>query len=1053
MGNASVFISYAHKDNESSDPDKRWLDRLLEYLHPLKLQNQVIIWSDKHIELGDNWREQIQISLEHARAAVLMISPSFMASEFIRNNELPVLLKNAKDRGVVIIPLILRRSLFQEVTFKYPDPVDGPEDLSLSSLQAANSPTQPLNALSESEQDRVLLYVAQRILQIVQSPSARRDSGKYANGKASLRRLAYEIADRREFGMHFNIFLGSACFLGSGDDTSKRFLEAVAGTDDYSQFCQAMKALSEDERNSKLRAPLLEAEIPSGYLALARLIDAGWFRCILTTNVDTFLERALAQVDIPSSSIRTLVVGETSLANILGSLAEPSLGVTVLKLCGDAQSSKFVLSGDEALKPNGALEKTLGNLFRRDTLIVGHGPGDPDLQRYINRKGDSIWVAGTKVNLNRELLVLLQERKSENNVIDGKPGAFDSLFGELDKLLSNALLSAQLAGGQDEDFLTIRKSAPSAENASDRLRKVKLLQLQQDLEQVHQVVDNLSASDPNRDMLQYQHSYERLRQEIDALSHAGEGTILGGFKIGERLGQGGVGSVYRAVHIMNNLIAAVKVMARDRSQDPTWRSRFFRGAKIMATLNHPNITRILDVGGIVGPWCYYSMELVDGPNLDVLLEAGTLAIEQKWAIAKNILEAMAYAHRGNEKSPIVHRDLKPSNVLINANGIAKITDFDMAFFDDPTVLTRTSIIAFGQTFYLAPELEIAPTIYAQRDPRADVFALGRILLRLFASIPPIGRLADHYLSHPDIFRFVLSSNVPSSAINTLSSLLQKATSFEPDNRFADAYEMLETFNRVEEAATVSQIDFRESLKIEFAEIAHGKFLMGSPDHEAEREDTEMLHEVEITSDFLLSKTPITQSMWSAVWGEAPPAQGEEHIPVEKASWYDAIGFCNALSVSLSLPVCYRIENEGILWDREADGFRLPTEAEWEYACRANSRSKYYLGDTEEHLSSSAWYHANCHRGPMPVAQKQPNGWGLCDMLGNVWEWCWDWFAPYSREDELNPIGPAKGISRTLRGGSWRRSAYHCRCAFRYESDPFNRGRSLGFRVARTIKRK
>jgi hypothetical protein len=162
-----VFVCYAHTDNESPDPSKCWLDRLLEQLAPLAIQDQVCAWSDIDIETGQNWHDQIQQTLENTKAAVLLVSPAFLASTYIRNSELPVLLKNAKDRGLVILPVIIRHCLFKETTFKYPDPVNGLEKLSLATLQSANSPTTPLNSLSEHEQDRVLLEVAQNLLAIL----------------------------------------------------------------------------------------------------------------------------------------------------------------------------------------------------------------------------------------------------------------------------------------------------------------------------------------------------------------------------------------------------------------------------------------------------------------------------------------------------------------------------------------------------------------------------------------------------------------------------------------------------------------------------------------------------------------------------------------------------------------------------------------------------------------------------------------------------------------------------------------------------------------------
>jgi TIR domain len=163
-----IFVCYAHKDNESAESSSRWLNRLLEQLEPLNIQGQVKAWSDKDIEMGSDWHESIQATLQHAKAAVLLVSPAFLASKYIRNSELPILLKNAKDRGVKILPIILRHCLYEETKFKYPDPFNGPEELSLSSLQSANPPSKPLNKMEEYEQDETLLSVAKRLLRVIE---------------------------------------------------------------------------------------------------------------------------------------------------------------------------------------------------------------------------------------------------------------------------------------------------------------------------------------------------------------------------------------------------------------------------------------------------------------------------------------------------------------------------------------------------------------------------------------------------------------------------------------------------------------------------------------------------------------------------------------------------------------------------------------------------------------------------------------------------------------------------------------------------------------------
>ena len=163
-----VFVCYAQKDNESTDPKNRWLDRLLEHLAPLGMQDLVNVWSDQRLEAGDFWDAEIKSQLQQAKAAVLLVSQPFLGSKYIRNSELPVLLKRAMEHGLTIIPIIIKPCLFAETMFKYPDPVAGPEEFSLASLQAANPPSKALSEMEEHEQDRVLLSVAQRLLRLVQ---------------------------------------------------------------------------------------------------------------------------------------------------------------------------------------------------------------------------------------------------------------------------------------------------------------------------------------------------------------------------------------------------------------------------------------------------------------------------------------------------------------------------------------------------------------------------------------------------------------------------------------------------------------------------------------------------------------------------------------------------------------------------------------------------------------------------------------------------------------------------------------------------------------------
>jgi hypothetical protein len=163
----SFFVCYAHEDNASSDPRQRWLDRLLQFLRPLVRQEGLKTWSDKEIKIGDDWQGRIAEQLEVAIASVLLVSPAFLASDYIVNSELPVLLKHAADRGKPILPIIISPCLYETARFKFPDPESGPEEVLLSTIQSANPPSRTLVEMSEGEQNRVFQMVALRLTDLL----------------------------------------------------------------------------------------------------------------------------------------------------------------------------------------------------------------------------------------------------------------------------------------------------------------------------------------------------------------------------------------------------------------------------------------------------------------------------------------------------------------------------------------------------------------------------------------------------------------------------------------------------------------------------------------------------------------------------------------------------------------------------------------------------------------------------------------------------------------------------------------------------------------------
>jgi formylglycine-generating enzyme required for sulfatase activity len=231
-------------------------------------------------------------------------------------------------------------------------------------------------------------------------------------------------------------------------------------------------------------------------------------------------------------------------------------------------------------------------------------------------------------------------------------------------------------------------------------------------------------------------------------------------------------------------------------------------------------------------------------------------------------------------------------------------------------------------------------------------------------------------------------------------------------------------------------------------VPGGTFSMGDA---AGRPD-ETPHDVAVHA-FYLDRVPVTQELYEAVTGVNPSKHTGKENPVERTQWTDAARFCNRCSELEGLRPCY--DPATLACDFDADGYRLPSEAEWEYACRAGSSSRYSFGDAEAELPGYAWFKQDSSGKPHPVGQKQPNPWGLYDMHGNVWQWCHDWYREtyYAESPRQDPKGPLAGKTRVLRGGAWDCPAEKCRAAYRFKefpvySDACFGADSYGFRRAR-----
>jgi serine/threonine protein kinase len=568
-------------------------------------------------------------------------------------------------------------------------------------------------------------------------------------------------------------------------------------------------------------------------------------------------------------------------------------------------------------------------------------------------------------------------------------------------------------------------------------------------------------------------------------------TRLGAWTLQERVGAGGMGTVYRARRD-DGLEGALKVLHAELSADGGVSERFRRESEVLRRLDHAGIVKSLDAfeeGGLR----VLVMEWIPGRTLTQVIgrETGPIPWERARGWAEQLCRAVAYAHGQG----VVHRDLKPSNVQVGPDGRLKVLDFGIARQTDGTPQTKTGQ-GLGTVDYMAPEQF---TGAAAVDARADVYALGMTLYEMLAGRLPWEPGTNEYAvmrakesgalppptAHyphipPEVVGAVMSALAPDpskrpASVEALWGALEgrplegQAERGAPSSGLPHASDVRVSELRVggnervgiEVLVSEGVLGFgrrterREvALSVDMVRIPPCRYLRGSPPDEPGRSGGEQQHEVLLTRAFAIARTPVTQSLWQAVMGVNPALFQEgadaPERPVERVSWYDAVRFCNALSARAGLRAAYRIgegESPSVERDAAADGFRLPTEAEWECAARGG-QSYVYAGSSE--AGSVAWTSENSGGRTHAVCGKGRNGFGLCDMSGNVWEWTSDWYGPYPSGSVTDPVGPSSGAYRVCRGGSWLVDPRSARVAIRNRVDPVYRGANLGLRLARTV---
>jgi serine/threonine protein kinase len=542
-------------------------------------------------------------------------------------------------------------------------------------------------------------------------------------------------------------------------------------------------------------------------------------------------------------------------------------------------------------------------------------------------------------------------------------------------------------------------------------------------------------------------------------------SIAGRYELIRQLGRGGMGEVHLCRDTRLNREVALKRLLSDRGIHAVALERFRREATAIAQLSHPNIVHLYDFGDDAsGP--YMVMELLSGSDLQVWVrEHGKLASSEVLRIARQICQGLAYAHaRG-----VVHRDLKPSNLFRLPDGSIKLLDFGLARDNDNTQMSMRGF-GIGTPDYAAPEQREDAS---KADARSDLYSLGATL---------------YYLATGKSPKVVRERELPNELRTLVLGLMEDQPSARPQTIQAAVEAIGAAERSTGSAAEESDVEHDRSLDLDGSvdSAAHSRrsashqnhehaifsqsvqswadVLVGVPDPNVIKDQgirdriaattlpwrvrdrvtgVEMVlippgkfhrqrmlwisNEISITKAFYLGVYEVTQGEWVKQMGSNPSEdRGDLRRPVTKVSWSDALGFCE-----------------------KSQGLRLPTEAEWELACRADSTSPRYGV-----VDAIAWHSANAQGGTHPVGLKQPNGFGLHDMLGNVWEWCSDRYhiehgiGLLSGAKQNDPVGPNFGEQRSVRGSSCALGAGWCVATSRHGFPPKQRAGGVGFRVAR-----
>ena len=506
---------------------------------------------------------------------------------------------------------------------------------------------------------------------------------------------------------------------------------------------------------------------------------------------------------------------------------------------------------------------------------------------------------------------------------------------------------------------------------------------------------------------------------------------IAGYTLVRPLGRGGFGEVWQAIGPGGFNLALKFIHLGDAGKVE------LRSLELMKEIQHPHLLPMFGAWQKAGH-LIIAMEMAGVTLLQKLREAlrqglSGLPTPGLW---EHMLEAAKGIDHLNSLN-IQHRDIKPQNLLLVGGGV-KVADFGLAKVMEHTI---TSASGSMTPAYAAPEF-----LEGQTSRWSDQYCLAVTYCHLRGNqLPfqgnPAQVVTGHLLREPDL------SMLPERERPIVARALAK----DPGQRWPSCRDFVEALIRYPASSSTVAVPAKEvvnSLGMKLTAIPAGKFRMGSLVTEAGRDAEEVAHDVEITRPFYLGVHPVTQKQFHQVMGQNPSnftssnGGGPDH-PVEQVTWQEALTFCERLSFLPEEKQLGRV-------------YRLPSEAEWEYACRAGTSTPFNLGSSLTSLQAN-------FDGTVPYGEAKPgpylerttrvgsyaaNAFGLYDMHGNVLEWCSDWYDEnaYQAHGRQDPMGPVGGERHVLRGGCWNYSGHQCRSAFRDRGTPDYRSDTIGFRV-------